>query len=147
LEDSVPNPSRIVVHTDLTEASDSALEHGRLLARAFKAELHVLHIVGEPLAASWTSETATKALPELHDAIDAEVRERLSQFFSETDMERLQATVAIRTGGVAEELARYAETEDADLIVLGGTRGGDALEVAKQVLERTASSIFVVRQR
>ena len=39
----------VLVPTDFSEASDSALVYGRTLARTFDAHLHVLHVVDDAL--------------------------------------------------------------------------------------------------
>jgi nucleotide-binding universal stress UspA family protein len=137
----------ILIHTDLTEASDAALDFGRALAEQFRARLHVLHVVGEPLSASWTAETPPKTLPELHDAIEAEARERLSLFFSEVDLERLGVSLTIRNGGVSEEITRHIEREAIDLVIIGEAADQSQEDLVRDLVSRTSCSLLVVRGR
>src|SRR5512141_2670733 len=50
---------RIVVHTDFSEASVTAVHYARLLADGLGATLDFVHVLQEPLQAGWTSEVST----------------------------------------------------------------------------------------
>ena len=140
---------RIVVHTDFTEASVTAVQHARGLADALGATLHFLHVLQEPLSAGWTAEVSASALPEVQNAMEIEAEQWLDQVLSETEQERFQASLDIETGDIAEEIARYANESRADIIVLGASarRGGETSDtaVAEDVLRKCRCSVFVVR--
>ena len=46
----------------------------------FGARLHVLYTVEDPLSAGWTAEVSADRLPEVHEAMETEARQRLSSF-------------------------------------------------------------------
>jgi nucleotide-binding universal stress UspA family protein len=141
----------ILLHLDTTDVSEEAARHARVLAQAFDATVHVLHIPGEPLSASWTSEVDAARLPEVHEAMAAEARERLAGIFSQADQERARLTLAIETGAAAEALIRYAEAHAIDLVVIGSRgyagEGGGLDDIAREVVERVRASVFLVRPR
>ena len=61
------------------EAFDRSVAVARRLAESFGARLHVLYTVEDPLNAGWTSEMGAERMPDLHQAVEAEARERLSR--------------------------------------------------------------------
>ena len=46
----------LLVPTDFSATSDSALRYGKALAGAFEASLHVVHIIEEPYGQPWAVE-------------------------------------------------------------------------------------------
>ena len=70
---------RVLLHGTNEESFDASVRFARQLVDAFGAELHVVYTVEEPLSAGWTAEMAADKLPELHQAIDTEARERLAR--------------------------------------------------------------------
>ena len=79
----------VLLHGGSDEAFDRSVTFARRLAESFGARLHVLYTVKEPLSAGWTSEMGTERMPELHQAMETEARERLARFISIEDQERL----------------------------------------------------------
>jgi nucleotide-binding universal stress UspA family protein len=140
---------RIVVHTDFTEASTTAVEYARTLADALAATLHFLHVLQEPLSAGWTSEVSASALPEVQNAMEVEAEQWLDQMLSEAEQERFEASLDVETGDIAEEIVRYAHENQADIVVLGASarqrpeRSNTA--VAEDVVRKCRCSVFVVR--
>ena len=85
----------------------------------FGAELHVVYTMEEPLSAGWTAEMAAEKLPELHQAVEAEARERLARVIPG---QQDTVTIAIRTGDPAAELARYTAENTIDLAIVQRSR-------------------------
>ena len=111
---------RVLLHGTSEESFDRSVRVARQLVEAFGAELHVVYTVEEPLSAGWTAEMAADRLPELHQAIDTEARERLTRVFGDRAAD---IVIAIRTGDPARELMRYTAENAVDLAIV---RGGDA---------------------
>ena len=59
------------------------MRFARRLVETFGAELHVVYTIDEPLSAGWTAEMAAERLPELHQAIEDEARERLARLLAD----------------------------------------------------------------
>jgi hypothetical protein len=93
--------------------------------------------VDEPLSAGWTAETTPDRLPELHQAIEEEARERLARVFGDRAGD---IAIAIRTGDAARELSRYTAENAVDLAIV---RGGD--EHARALVAHGHCSVLVLR--
>jgi nucleotide-binding universal stress UspA family protein len=128
---------RVLLHGTSAESFDESVGFARQLIEAFGAELHVVYTVEEPLSAGWTAEMAADKLPELHQAIETEARERLARIFGTG---AAGVTIAIRTGDATRELVRYTAENDVDLAIV---RGGDAH--ARGLLEHGHCSVLVLR--
>ena len=132
---------KILVATDFAEASDAALVYARHLAKAFGAQLHILHVMeNQFLRPSFKSPAAVEA------GIAARVAERLTQ----EDREALQAVTAVRMSDEPfDEIIRYAEGEDIDLIVMGTHGRGHAARllmgsVAEKVIRTARCPVLTV---
>jgi nucleotide-binding universal stress UspA family protein len=93
--------------------------------------------VEEPLKAGWTGEVVPTKLVELHQAIEAEARERLARILPGHDED---VTIAIRTGDPSVELVRYTAEHTVDLAIV---QGNDAH--ARALLEKGHCSVLVLR--
>ena len=102
---------KILVPLDFEEASDVALTYGRSLAKAFGAELHVLHVT-ENQFLRLTFKSAA--------AVEAGIAKRLAERLTSEDRTSLHAVTALRMSDVpSDEIIQYAELEGIDLIVMG----------------------------
>ena len=72
----------VLLHGGMDEAFDRSVVFARQLAESFGARLHVIYTLEDPLAAGWTAEVSADRLPEVHQAIEDEARERLSRRIS-----------------------------------------------------------------
>ena len=137
---------RVLVYTDFSEAAKAAVGAAKEVAARFESTLYVLHVIGEPLSAGWTSEVSAARMPELQNAADTELQDRLSEVLSEEDRERLDATFAIENGIAGDEIVRYAHEHHIDLVVLSRLADDDdAAALVGRVVDRAPCSVFVVR--
>lgn len=111
--------ANVLVATDFSDASASALTYGREFARAFGARLHVLHIVDSPLM--WVGPEAIGVdVARLQAELEAGAQNMLSGLVTAEDRAQLNATAVTRTGTApAFEIAEYAKSEGIDLILIG----------------------------
>ncbi|HKY19900.1 MAG TPA: universal stress protein [Vicinamibacterales bacterium] len=111
--------TNVLVATDFSDTSASALNYGREFARTFGATLHVLHVVENSLM--WVGPEASGIdFVQLQAELAAGARERLGQTVTAEDRLQLKAVTAVRTGdSPAFEIAAYAKAERIDLIVMG----------------------------
>lgn len=117
--------SRVLLHGEADEAFDQSIAFARRLAETFGAKLHVVYTVEDPLSAGWTAEMSAERLTDVHQAMEAEARERLARFIPLEEQESLGIQLALRTGPAAEELVRYADEQDIDLAIVQGEDDGD----------------------
>lgn len=130
---------RVLLHGSSDEAFDASARFAGRLAERFGAELHVLYTVEEPLSAGWTAEMAAEKLPELHQAIEEEARERLSRLMPGAQD---SVVIAIRTGGdPADELTRYTTENLIDLAIVQG-----ADEHAHAMIDKGRCALLVLRK-
>ena len=110
--------TNVLVATDFSDTSASALNYGREFARTFGAALHVLHVVED--AFMWTGPEAGVDFGRLQADLTSAARESLDRIVTSEDREQLKAVAALRTGrSPALEIAAYAKAEDIDVIVMG----------------------------
>jgi nucleotide-binding universal stress UspA family protein len=129
---------RVLLHGGTDESFDVAARFAGRLVDTFGAELHVVYVVDGPLSAGWTAEVTPDKLPELHQAIEEEARERLARLIP-TAQESV--TIAIRTGGdPAAELTRYTAENSIDLAIL--QRADDQ---AHALLDKARCAVLVLR--
>jgi nucleotide-binding universal stress UspA family protein len=134
----------ILVPTDFSEPSDAALSYATDMARTFGAQLYLLHVPGK------TGENLELNFPV--GRFETAARQRLDTLLSQSDIERLRPEYALQIGAPAEEIVRYAEARDIDLIIMGthGRRGVAHLllgSVAEQVVRTAPCPVLLVRQR
>jgi nucleotide-binding universal stress UspA family protein len=111
--------TNLLVATDFSDTSTSALDYGREFARTFGATLHVLHVVENGLM--WAGpEAAGIDFAQLQAEVDAAARETMDRIVTAEDRAQLKAVTAVRSGNSpAFEIAAYARAERIDLIVIG----------------------------
>lgn len=128
---------RLLLHGSRDESFDRSLQFAGRLVEGFGAELHVVYTLDEPLSAGWTAEMTPDKLPELHQAVEEEARERLTRVFSGPQD---HVIIAIRTGNVADELVRYTTEHTIDLAIVGHHDTH-----ARALLDKGNCSVLVLR--
>jgi nucleotide-binding universal stress UspA family protein len=147
----MPDIKKVLIATDFSDASEAAAQYAKLLAGAFGAQLHVLHVLEDLAAHAWTTEVYVAALPGVHEEMQRQAQERLDLVLTPDDVKRYSAVVALRSGSPFVEVVRYAREEGIDLIVLG-THGRGAIahmllgSVAERVVRKAHCPVMTVRQ-
>lgn len=137
---------RIVVATDFSEASAGALRVGSDLARAFGAELLIVHVLADVEEPRSVKETLGMEPGDLLERRAGEAEGRLRRLESMVGGGHVHA--AVRCGSAATEIVRLATETAADLIVLGShgpasARGACGEPVAARVRERAGCPVIV----
>ena len=147
-----PGPSRILVATDFSPPSDTALEFARTLAARFGASLHLLHVVEDPtIGGPVASEMYLAESPATRTERLKDSQARLSHRVTGSDRAALNATTEVVFGRSAEMIVDYAADTKADLIVMG-THGRTGLahllvgSVAERVVRHAACPVLTVRE-
>lgn len=133
---------QLLVATDFSAASDTALAYGRELARTFDATLHVLHVTKNLLLRPIVAD------PEISKAAASRT---LNERLTADDRNRLHAHAVLETSDrPAEAIVAYARMAKIDLVVIG-TRGHGAVSqrlvgsVAERVVRTAPCPVLTVR--
>jgi len=141
----------ILVATDFSEPSNSALEYGRAIARTFNASLHVLHVVDSLVSQGMLADAAPVDYSDLSKELEAAARRQLEATIREDDRRELGAkTVLMTFSGPAHGIVSYATKANIDLIVMGthGRGGWSHLimgSVAEKVVRLARCPVLTVR--
>ncbi len=146
--------SKIIAATDFSEDSSLALTFAQELALKFSAEVVLLH-VDQPLA-------PVMMTPELGPAMDVGAMGRIAEeqrMLAQKELDKiagklreggLKVKVQLKVGSPFLEILHTAQTENADLIVLG-THGRTGLahvlmgSVAERVVQKSFCPVLTIR--
>jgi len=142
----------ILVATDLTPGSMSAVACARRLAHDERAALHILHVIPDPVIRNWSTEKyASDRNRELDEAWQSAVKQLAAIAVRRVTTDRpVERAVAI--GEVADQIVGYAKRNDVDLIVVGIRRRQAPDDVvtgstAAGVLRRAPCPVLTVLSR
>jgi nucleotide-binding universal stress UspA family protein len=141
---------RILIPTDFSEASESAVMYGRALAEAFNASLHILHVIEDPFVYGWTGEGYMPDIPSFRETLREQSNKQLDKVLSSPERERFNAQVISKFGAPFVEIVRYAKEQEIDLIVMG-THGRGPIahmlmgSVAEKVVRKAPCPVLTVR--
>ena len=141
----------ILVATDFSECSDSALAYGRALSLRFGARLHVLHTVEIVPPDVVGMGGFVSAVPQLQADLEKGAREQLEQFVTAEDRRSFAAVTVLKSGETpAHAITEYAGESEIDLIVIGthGRRGLSHIvmgSVAERVVRTAPCPVLTVR--
>jgi len=132
----------VLVPTDFSSTSDAALRYATQMALTMGARVYLLHVPGK------TGEHFEASFP--FAQFDPAARERLDSFLTADEIDRLHPQYVVRVGPTAEEITRYADICEADLIIMG-THGRSGIahavmgSVAEQVVRTAPCPVLLVR--
>ena len=133
---------QVLVAVDFDDMSNVGLNYARSLARTFGARLHVLHVMENPFMRPMANDPR---------AIEAGIHRRLLDTLTDEDRSVLHAVPVLRTSDApAEEIVKYAQAEQIDLIVLG-THGRPGVahflmgSVAEKVVRTAPCPVLTLR--
>lgn len=140
----------VLVATDFSEPSETAVGYARAMCRAFGATLHVLHVF-EPL---WITSAdivgGGVSLATMIQGLEDTARKQLETAVTEEDRRELKATaVFVSSESPAREIAKYAADHRVDLVVIG-THGRSGLSrlligsVAEKVVRMAPCPVLTV---
>lgn len=140
----------IIAGSDLSEASDAALERAIGIAAMHRARLVLVHAQATEPPVSEVDNAIVEQIGEVSAAIRAEAAVRLADKLAEIQALGIRAAVVSRVGAPDEVLAHAAGDEAADLIVVG-THGHTGVSrfllgsVANTTIRRAPCDVLVVR--
>jgi nucleotide-binding universal stress UspA family protein len=139
----------VLVATDFSEPSESALTYGRELARRFKATLHLLHVT-DSVYLQYVGDAYPGVSPELQAEIEDAARVQLDGPLTAEDRTDLHVKPVVRTGlSPSRVIVDYSREQAIDLIVMG-THGRGAIghllmgSVAERVVRTAPCPVLTV---
>ncbi len=132
----------ILIPTDFSEACNNAIEHGIEVAKAYGAEICILHIINKDTKVYLLK---NKLNPEDLDARLEDISKRIKQ------EHKIKTSVIIRIGSIYNEINKVAQEINAGLIILGahGRTGFQKLfgsSIMRIVLHAPVPSIVVQKR-
>jgi nucleotide-binding universal stress UspA family protein len=119
-------PKKILVGCDFSSNSTLAFQYGLSLAQEFEAELHLAHVIEPPVYQDILTTTEI-GKGDYRAGIMPQLRRKLSHMVPEEARNWCRPVSVLLEGKSDEEINRYAELNDIDLIVLG-VRGHGLVE-------------------
>jgi nucleotide-binding universal stress UspA family protein len=158
----IPVIKKILYATDLSENARHAFGYAISLADRYDAKITIIHIVEKltPFAKALVedivgSEKMDTLRVEKESKIIESIRQRLADFCQQAIQEAPQCSLAVEntiveTGQPVDEIIRYAEEIDADMIVMGSHGQGMLADVtmgstSRRVLRRCPRPVLVIR--
>lgn len=141
---------KILFPTDFSDFSSYAASFAVSLAVDYKSKLYVLHVVELPLGMPGIYSMKTSE-EELERQAQQHVRAELEGATVPELLEKLEYEVVCRKGSAFDQIVRFAESNQVDMIVMG-TRGRTGLEnvllgsTAEKVLRKSSVPVFIVRR-
>lgn len=139
----------ILIPTDGSDASVTALEHGTEIASGIEATVHLLHVVdvGTEMSASGVGDVAD----DLTETLDKEAKEAIKQAETMADEAGVTSERAILEGFPEDAIHQYSADNDIDLIVVGESDDSTLTEqlfgsTTEDVLESATTSVLVARK-
>ncbi len=136
---------RIMLAVDLTEESKRVAERAVALARAYQAELHIVHVI-EPLSLAYGGDIPMD-LSSVQEQIHDQAKSHLAEFAASVNVPAEHQYLIF--GRPESEIQRAAEAKGADVIVVGSHgRHGLALllgSTANGVLHGATCDVLAVR--
>ena len=124
---------RIMLAVDLTEESNHVAERAIALAKAFDAELHLVHVI-EPLSLAYGGDIPMD-LSSVQEQIHDQAKSHLAEFANRLGVPAEHQNLIF--GRPESEIHRVAESSGADLIVVGSHgRHGLVTELLQDLLEQ-----------
>jgi len=109
---------KILVGCDFSPDSGRAFDHGLSLAQEFQAELHLAHVIEPPVQPNLLIEE-TFVSGEIHEDYNNQLIQKLNDMVPREAANWCTPQTSIMEGQPYDELIKYADTRDIDMIVLG----------------------------
>jgi nucleotide-binding universal stress UspA family protein len=138
---------KILIATDGSEYTKSAVDYGIDLAKNIEAKLYIIYVIDTAAFASIPMDAAWESMYEL---LKQEGDEATKYVAERAENEGLSTERQIIEGHPAEEIIKFAEKDSINLIVMG-TLGKSGLDrfllgsVAEKVVRNSKIPVLVVR--
>lgn len=142
---------QILVATDFSDNSSSAVDLAKNLASALNARLDVVHVVEEPFGYVASTHGYIPEVDAFLQSLNDAARAQLHRVLTPEEIERWHSRLSLRVGTPYVEIVRIAKDHGADLIVLGTHGRGPLLHlllgsVAEKVVRLAHCPVLTVPQ-
>ncbi|CUT00509.1 universal stress protein [Candidatus Chrysopegis kryptomonas] len=140
---------RILLPTDLSEASISAFKYAKSLAEKYGASIYVLHIL-ENLPPVLAIHALDLTVDRVEKNMEENARNQLERIVKENLKTKAKIQIFIRKGLVDDEIVKFADEKKIDLIVMG-THGRTGIEytllgsIAEKVVRKAKCPVLTVK--
>jgi universal stress protein A len=134
----------VLVTIEFDELTETTLVYARTLARALHSRLHVMHVMANTFLRPMSMDPA---------ALPASISRQVDQRLTDDDRQTLQALPVVRMSDApADEIVRYAQENEIDLIVMGthGRKGVAHMllgSVAERVVRTAPCPVLTVKDQ
>jgi nucleotide-binding universal stress UspA family protein len=150
--------SKILLPHDGTEISDKALDKSKEFAKAFDAELYILHVIEHsPLPPSlildkdrkWIAETRRNIAKKLKEGWIKMAKEKINPLLEKENI-KFNITVSTDVQPISEQIVKFASEKKIDLIIIGSQRLSEISEikalgsVSRKVSENVDCPIMII---
>ena len=142
---------RILVPTDFSDPSRAAWQYAQILARQFRARIHLLHVIPQPyLYDAWGTETVALRLVDLLARSEDVARDELRRLVPGSGPLAGRVVTATATGVTVDQILKYIAKQRIDLVVMG-THGRGLVgqlmlgSVADRLVKRSPVPVLTVR--
>jgi nucleotide-binding universal stress UspA family protein len=111
--------AKILVGCDFSPDSGLAFEHGLSLAQEFQSELHLAHVVEPPVQPNLFKKEETPLTENIQVDYHNLLMQKLREMVPEDAANWCEPQTRILEGQPYEELVKYSESNEIDMIVLG----------------------------
>ena len=130
---------RILLPTDMSRGVDRAIEHAIDAADRYDAELHVLYVVDAEAYSSYPGDEYVHEFEGLERALEQAGREAVDEIVDAAAREGVHTEAVVRHGVPHQEILRYMDEADVDLVVVGSKNRSDQYRrLLGSVAERVA---------
>lgn len=139
---------RILIPTDGSDASTTAVDHGVSVAAGEGGDVHFLHVVDAQTEMS--AAAVGDVADDLTDALEAEAKEALDAAEERADDAGVASERVILEGYPEDAIVDYSADNDIDLVVVGESDESSVTErlfgsTTEQVVDSTPASVLVAR--
>src|SRR5512139_747191 len=138
---------KVLVAYDGSRPSKKALDKAAELAEKFKGDLLLLTVTEPVCPVGYTSESDCEKMEQI---LNAETEALLGDIRKELEKKALKVKTIVRRGNPADEIAKLADKEGADVVVVGshGRHGAKKFllgSVSSRVSIYAPCSVFIVK--
>lgn len=131
--------SRILLPTDGESGVEEATEHAIRLAADTGATLDVLFVVDEAVYTAYPGDEYVHEREGTESALEQVGRDAIASVVEQADAAGVETQTALRHGTPHEEILRYADDNDVDLVVMGSKQRSERYRrLLGSVTERVA---------